>query len=189
MGGFGGLLLVMVAAGGAYFLLSRGAASGSSGGSAGGGQSQSVPGLNDFNVFNNWLGDMTKTVGIRNNNPGNLKWSAVNNWVGQISKDAGGHIVFDKPENGIRALNRTLSTYARTGRDTARKIIFGNGIQAGYAEGNREQYVSFIVGRTGKGADVVLGSGDRLALVKAIIHFENGSNPYSDEFITYAMGL
>ena len=45
-----------------------------------------------------------ETRGIRNNNPGNIKYRKNDPWVGQVSQDKDGFAVFDKMEHGYRAL-------------------------------------------------------------------------------------
>lgn len=57
---------------------------------------------------------MTITRGVRNNNPGNIDFNARNKWQGQIGIEPGPKgrfAVFDKPENGIRALAKLLLNY------------------------------------------------------------------------------
>lgn len=49
--------------------------------------------------------------GIRNRNPGNIKFSKGNNWLGQMGKDSGGFVVFDTPAHGLRAMARLIKTY------------------------------------------------------------------------------
>src|SRR5574337_394778 len=51
------------------------------------------------------------TRGLRNNNPGNIRYNPKNNWIGQTGQDADGFAIFDKADNGIRALARLLKNY------------------------------------------------------------------------------
>jgi uncharacterized protein (DUF1810 family) len=130
----------------------------------------------------------TKPRGLRNNNPGNIIWNSVNNWNGQTGRDDGGYAIFDKPENGIRAMNKTLNTYATTGRNTARKII--ESWTSGDPAAIQSNYMLKVEQLTGKSRDSVLGAADRLNLIKAIILFENANqNPFSDSLILSAMAL
>jgi len=122
-------------------------------------------------------------LGIRNNNPGNIKFSAANNWRGQIGKDKFGHVIFDTPEHGIRAIGKNLDSYFSSGRNTASKIA------ASWAEKNKTEYAEFIASRTGRGVNDVLGEADKFNVVKAIIHFENGSNPFSNDFIVRSLAI
>lgn len=125
--------------------------------------------------------------GIRNNNPGNIKWSALNNWVGQIGKDAGGFIVFDKPENGIRAMQRLLNNYASQGFDTIEKII--KKWTSGDSPVIQQQYIIYVANRLGVSQSLVLNPNlHRVALIKAIIQFENGgAQPYGNDLISRGM--
>lgn len=67
--------------------------------------------------------DASKPRGIRNNNPGNIKYSPANKWLGQRGQDSGGFVVFDTPTNGIRAMAKLIKTYYnKHGLDTLLKI-------------------------------------------------------------------
>lgn len=55
--------------------------------------------------------DASLPRGIRNRNPGNIKFSTGNNWLGQMGKDSAGFVVFDVPEHGLRAMAKLLKTY------------------------------------------------------------------------------
>lgn len=50
--------------------------------------------------------------GIRNNNPGNIKYNAANQWQGQTGQDSGGFATFDTEANGIRAIAVILKNYS-----------------------------------------------------------------------------
>ena len=119
--------------------------------------------------------------GIRNNNPGNIEYHANNDWLGQVGSD-GRYSVFDKPENGIRALARLLINYGRFyGLETV------GGIVSRWApdfENDTASYVRAVADRLGVQPFDVLESGQLPDLVKAIIHHENGQQPYSDAVIS-----
>lgn len=51
-------------------------------------------------------------VGIRNNNPGNLKYNPANAWTGQTGQDSNGFAVFSDPVYGLRAAFRVLQSYS-----------------------------------------------------------------------------
>lgn len=55
---------------------------------------------------------MSTIRGIRNNNPGNIKWSASQTFHGQIGQDSAGFIIFDTMENGIRAIAVIIKNYS-----------------------------------------------------------------------------
>src|SRR5579871_2122772 len=60
--------------------------------------------------------------GLRNHNPGNLRYVASIPWNGQIGDDGTGYAVFDSDEHGVRALGHQLGTYANRGLTSVRQI-------------------------------------------------------------------
>ncbi|ELI9465682.1 hypothetical protein RSO38_000442 [Escherichia coli] len=122
--------------------------------------------------------------GIRNNNPGNLEYSKTNPWVGQTGDD-GRFAKFETPEHGIRALGRNLMSYQRQGIDTVNEII--NRWAPPTDNNDTTAYIKAVCEQLGVSADEPLDSSnpDTLkALCAAIIHHENGSQPYSDQQLT-----
>lgn len=131
--------------------------------------------------------------GIRNNNPGNLEYSKTNPWVGQTGDD-GRFAKFETPEHGIRALGRNLLSYQRQGVDTVGEII--NRWAPEKDGNNTAAYIKAVCERLGVSADQPLDASnpDTLrALCAAIIHHENGNQPYSDQQlstgVSAALGL
>lgn len=123
--------------------------------------------------------------GIRNNNPGNLRWGA--DWNGLDSegkKQDKEFCVFLEPMFGIRALARLLMNYYRIhGLNTIRKIIER---YAPCGENNTDAYVNHVCKLMGIGADDIINIYDENTirpLVKAIIQHENGVMPYDDKVI------
>lgn len=119
--------------------------------------------------------------GIRNNNPGNLEYSKTNPWSGQTGDD-GRFAKFETPEHGIRALGRNLLSYQRQGIDTVSDII--NRWAPPTDNNNTDAYIKAVCDQLGVTADQQLDASnpDTLkALCAAIIHHENGSQPYSDQ--------
>lgn len=119
--------------------------------------------------------------GIRNNNPGNLEYSKTNPWVGQTGDD-GRFAKFETPEHGIRALGRNLLSYQRQGIDTVSDII--NRWAPPQDNNNTDAYIKAVCEQLGVTPDQQLDASnpDTLkALCAAIIHHENGSQPYSDQ--------
>ncbi|HBM0961544.1 hypothetical protein [Enterobacter roggenkampii] len=119
--------------------------------------------------------------GIRNNNPGNLEYSKTNPWVGQTGDD-GRFAKFETPEHGIRALGRNLLSYQRQGIDTVSDII--NRWAPPSDNNNTDAYIKAVCAQLGVTADQQLDASnpDTLkALCAAIIHHENGSQPYTDQ--------
>lgn len=119
--------------------------------------------------------------GIRNNNPGNIRAVDGVTWQGQIGADNAGFIVFDTAENGLRALARVLRTYRdKHGLQTVAGII---NRWAPTNENNTESYIQAVSQSLGVGVNQPLSLGQYPALVAAIIHHENGQQPYSAELI------
>jgi hypothetical protein len=117
--------------------------------------------------------------GLRNNNPGNIRWNAANNWRGQV-RDDGGYIVFDTMENGTRALALLLKNYIRSGRNTIRTIITS---WAPVVENDTDAYVRAVMRATGFSSSQTLTDNEitLVALMGAITRHENGFNPLSRE--------
>ena len=120
-----------------------------------------------------------KPKGIRNNNPGNIRATATI-WQGQVGDDGTGFAVFDTPENGIRAMARTLHTYA-----TSYGITTVQGIISRWAPANENDtasYVQDVAARmdVGDTQPLVFSASQLVALVAAIINHENGMQPYTD---------
>lgn len=122
--------------------------------------------------------------GVRNNNPGNIDRNATK-WQGMAEKQTDARfVVFTAPEWGIRAIARTLLTYQNThGLDTVRKII---NRWAPPVENDTGAYVNAVAASVGVQPNDVIdvdGVGVMLPLVRAIIHHENGYDPYADSVI------
>lgn len=129
-------------------------------------------------------GSSDRTRGIRNNNPGNLEYSKTNPWVGQTGDD-GRFAKFETPEHGIRALGRNLMSYQQQGIDTVSEII--NRWAPPTDKNDTMSYIKAVCEQLGVSADEPLDASnpDTLkALCAAIIHHENGSQPYSDQQLT-----
>lgn len=127
--------------------------------------------------------------GIRNNNPGNLRPGS--NWVGRVGDD-GAFLIFDTPENGIRALGKTLLTYYnRYGLGTVREIVnrwappTGKDPRTGKAyTQNTDAYIAHVARAVGVSPDAEINVRANLeAITRAIIRHENGIQPYSDATI------
>lgn len=129
--------------------------------------------------------------GIRNNNPGNIRWGA--DWQG-LKKDGKSQnpsfCVFISPEYGIRALAKLLRNYQRLyGLNTPRKIINR------YAPPNENQtqaYIQSVAQQLGIQPDTPVDLNEEatlLVFIKAIIRFENGIQPYDTETILKGIRL
>lgn len=117
--------------------------------------------------------------GIRNNNPGNIRRSG-DPWQGLADNQTDSEFFqFIAPVYGIRALARVLKTYRdRYGLTTVQGIIDR---WAPPVENNTGAYVQAVASAMGVAPNVPLSwdAGQLRALVAAIIHHENGQQPYS----------
>jgi len=118
---------------------------------------------------------MTIARGLRNNNPGNIRHNPQNDWLGKTGVDDKGFVIFDKPENGIRAIARTLDSYARRGIDTVSEII---STWAPSVENNTSSYIAHAAKKLGRGAGDRVSRSDYAELIEVIIQHENGQQPY-----------
>lgn len=115
-------------------------------------------------------------LGIRNNNPGNLR-----SWGDTPTR--GGFAVFQTAAQGISAMAGNLLSYAKRGLNTVAQII---GRWAPPGENNTAAYIAAVAKKLGVGANQALDlfNSDTLQkLVAAIIGHENGYNPYSQQMI------
>ena len=113
---------------------------------------------------------------IPSNNPGNIVKGV--SWQGEVSCN-GRFECFKSPEHGIRAMGKLIHTYkTRHGLTTVEAII---NRWAPPHENDTKSFVKFVK-RAVRG-DV----NNTHNLIKAIITFEQGRQPYSDE--TIARGL
>ncbi len=129
-----------------------------------------------------FLGDAVDKVkaallprGIRNNNPGNIRWisQAGRRWRGMERDDGGGYAVFDTMANGVRALGKQLLKYQERGLDTVREII---ATWAPSSENDTGAYVGAVAAALQVSPDEKISVQARLAdLAAAIIRHENGA--------------
>lgn len=115
-------------------------------------------------------------LGIRNRNPGNLKFA---NQYGAI-RGEGGFAKFGNDEAGISALHRQLGLYFNRGVNTISKIV--NKYAPASDNNNVPAYINAIMQATGKGAHETLDFGDTetiISLMNGIINQEVGRGHYS----------
>lgn len=123
--------------------------------------------------------------GIRNNNPGNIRYNKRITWDGQTGADAGGYVIFESAFKGIRAMARDLITKQGRGLNTIAKII---PVYAPEQDNNDvAAYVASVEKRAVIGRDLPLMAHHMEPLVKAMIHHENGLQPYGDDLIRSAI--
>ncbi|MDG5478328.1 structural protein [Citrobacter portucalensis] len=121
--------------------------------------------------------------GIRNNNPGNIRWG--DDWKGLVPKDQRtdkSFCQFTTPEYGIRAMIIILRNYQRKyGLNTVSGIIKR---WAPPNENNTQAYINSAAQATGVTPDQRIDTNDSrfmIKLLQAIIKHENGNQPYSPE--------
>lgn len=114
------------------------------------------------------------TLGIRNNNPGNLRYTPSIKWVGQVGENKG-FSVFDTVEHGIRAMAMDLRNDIRKGADTITKLITQ---YAPPTENDTKAYINRVVRDSSISANTKLSTDDTtlFKLIKAQIAVENGSS-------------
>ena len=121
---------------------------------------------------------MTTPLGLRNNNPGNIRPS-LPSWNGTVGAN-GGFVVFDTMLHGIRALaKQLLAYYDRYHIDTVREAI---NRWAPSSENDTEAYVAFVAHVLEVGPDDELNfhNYDTLYwLVVAIGEQENGHDAFT----------
>jgi hypothetical protein len=118
-------------------------------------------------------------IGVRNNNPGNLR-----SWGN--TPVAGGFARFKSAADGLQAMAGNLLTYSRRGWDSITSIISH---WAPKSENDTNSYIRDISQRLGVGANehLNLGSAGTLQrLMAAMIHHEQGYDPYSMQMISEA---
>lgn len=117
--------------------------------------------------------------GLRNNNPGNIRFSNTNDWLGKVpysqNTDSGKAFEqFTELRFGIRAKMVLIYNKVNSGTNTIAELI------ANYAPPNENDtaaYINQVVSMTGidKNADIELSQQSLIALCKAISLIENGA--------------
>lgn len=136
------------------------------------------------------------TRGVRNNNPGNIDYRPSDPWQGLADPPIEQGVPnprfarFTTPAYGIRALARTLITYQdKHGIRTIRRII---NRWAPPTENDTSAYVTAVAAHVGVMPDEAIDVHEYATmrpLVEAIIHHENGKQPYSDSVLREALHM
>ena len=122
--------------------------------------------------------------GIRNNNPGNLWFRSPSRgqWDGQKGNDHHGFLTFYRPIHGLRALACALVEHA--GRDNVNTVV---GLVAEFSPGgetSERHYSQHLADELDVGEFEKINIPERLeALMRAIIEYECGEMPYTQEQI------
>lgn len=134
---------------------------------------------------------MTLPRGIRNNNPGNIRWG--DDWQGLVSKPLRtdkSFCQFKSPEYGIRAMIIILRNYQRKyGLNTISKIVSR---WAPPNENDTAAYIDSVAKSVGITPDKNIDVGDSRVMVpmlKAIIRHENGQQPYGFDVFVRAVDM
>ncbi|HEA0341613.1 TPA: structural protein [Salmonella enterica] len=134
---------------------------------------------------------MNTPRGIRNNNPGNIRWG--DDWKGLVPKSQRtdkDFCQFITPEYGIRAMIVILRNYQRKhGLNTISGII---NRWAPTNENNTQAYIDSVAKSTGVTPDQFIHTDDSrfmMKLLQAIIRHENGVQPYGFDVFVRAVEL
>jgi hypothetical protein len=127
--------------------------------------------------------------GVRNHNPGNLKFNGHVQWSGQILQGRKDNTFceFQSAEMGIRAMARLLMTYHRRGLNSIAKII---PTYAPKSENDTENYIKYVEKNSGFNRHQPVNMTDvRQAkpIIKAMIHMECGLCLWDDATIERAI--
>ena len=135
-------------------------------------------------------GDLPR--GIRNNNPGNVEHNSRNKWLGLADPASDGRYCrFAHPQFGIRAMLWVLLTYQTKYRlKTIKQLI------ERYAprqdKNATDEYIDHVAKKSGLRSNEVISLREfktAVAVVTAMIEFENGMQPYPSALIETAVGL
>lgn len=125
--------------------------------------------------------------GERNNNPGNLVKSDTP-WEGEVQGSDARFATFATPEAGIRAMGKNLLAYQdKHGIDTVEGVISR---WAPATENDTSSYVAAVAKAAGVSPKDKINLHDSAMLTsitKAIIRFENGRQPYTDQQISLGL--
>ena len=110
--------------------------------------------------------------GIRNNNPGNIRYNSFSQQLGATGKDDSGFAVFESMQQGIEAAVRLLQSYAARGYDTIKSIISR---WAPSSENDTAGYIASVAKKMGISADQHLSKDQLNGVAQAIFVRENGN--------------
>jgi hypothetical protein len=136
-------------------------------------------------------------LGVRRNNPGNIDYDPNCIWVGQVEPHDGHRFCkFKSPEYGIRAMGKLLKNYYlyKKHTDGSRIDTVAKAIQrwAPPSENSTNVYASFVAQALGVTPNEPVDY-TRPALlakmVRAIMRFENGYDPYSGDIVAMGVAL
>lgn len=125
---------------------------------------------------------LTTPVGIRNNNPLNLKYIQADPYDGQTGHDLEDFGIYSTWQMGVRAAGEQLTHNFHAGATTVYSLVNS------WSTTDQTAYQNFVAARMGVGVgDILVWPDDELAYVMAAISFENGENPYSSADVQAAL--
>lgn len=110
--------------------------------------------------------------GIRNNNPGNIRYGDFARSAGATGADSGGFAIFGDMETGVAATRKLLASYAARGYNTIRKIVSR---WAPANENDTQAYIAAVAKQLGVSADATLTGNQLGGVAGSIFQHENGS--------------
>jgi len=124
-------------------------------------------------------------LGLRINNPGNIRPGA--GFIGETGEQSG-YAQFESPQTGLRALARLLNTYGtQYGINTPRELLSRYAPKSDNPE-SFENYLKYFEQETGIAPDQEFDLvGQRETVMPAIVGFEQGQQPYSEQ--DYSMAI
>jgi len=124
--------------------------------------------------------------GIRNNNPGNIRFNPDVIWIGQNGHDDDGFATFRSPEDGLRAVAVLLRHYHVYHHcDTLVDYVAR---WAPPAENDTRAYIHYMGRYLTVGPNTVLDLDVELpGMVNGIVEYENGECPYDQDTILRAI--
>lgn len=118
--------------------------------------------------------------GIRNNNPGNIRYTGTQ-WRGLADPPTdGAFCIFVDARYGIRAIARVLASYQSRGVDSLPEII---STWAPASENDTQAYILSVSARSGLSPVGIVSREQWPQLIEAMIWHENGIQPYMVETI------
>lgn len=142
-------------------------------------------GLVMISAYSGFYVAQNQSRGIRNKNPGNLRYNGIQ-WDGLVGEDDAGFCVFRQHLWGLRAMARVLMNYQdRHGINTIRGVVER---WAPDTENETQAYVDHVASDLGVDPDqpIVIKTILPRLMVQLIEH-ENGEQPYSKALIIDAI--
>jgi hypothetical protein len=125
------------------------------------------------------------TLGLANNNPGNLiAQNPRQHWKGQLGHDAWHQLRFQSPELGLRAIRVVLKTYKRRYHIHTLERLCGRWVYDNADQAAKRNWLKCVRQRMKAKPGQVFDFTDPMTtcrVAKAIVYAENSCDPYPDE--------